>query len=463
MKKVPVVLLALFAFVISKANNINVSNSSIAGQNTVSHTEKINFDISWENSWRIVTNQNNYDGAWVFVKFRKTGTAAWRHCTISSTAFAAGTGSTITVSPDSVGFFINRANTNLGTGNVSFLNNQVQWNYGADGVLDNETVEIKVFAVEMVYIPTGIFSLGSGGTEVNAFQNGSTGTPFLVTDNTITFGSSAGSLNATGIPTGTLPVAYPRGTKAFWIMKYECTEQQYVDFLNHLTSPQAATNYTPTDVITGTYPNRIAAHPERAIGNLGYRAAAALADWSGLRPYTEMEFEKVCRGGNIAAVPNEYVWGTNIFTQLLSVSNAGMSNEAVSTPADANVNMTGYGSPVRAGLFARAAASTRILSGSSYYGVMNMADNVAETVVNVSDSGILFNGAIHGNGYLNAAGNSDISNWQSGLAFGLRGSAYGNLPYDCARTSDRLYAPFYFSGPDQFLDVIGIRLARTAQ
>jgi hypothetical protein len=36
---------------------------------------------------------------------------------------------------------------------------------------------------------------------------------------------------------------------------------------------------------------------------------AAFADWSGLRPMSELEYEKACRGYNTPAVPNEYAWG----------------------------------------------------------------------------------------------------------------------------------------------------------
>ena len=54
-----------------KANNIQLANVLLNGQNTGSQYSIINFDVSWENSWRTITNETNYDGAWIFVKFRK--------------------------------------------------------------------------------------------------------------------------------------------------------------------------------------------------------------------------------------------------------------------------------------------------------------------------------------------------------------------------------------------------------
>ena len=52
------------------ANNIQISNVSITGQNTASKYKMIQFDISWENSWRTSTEQSNWDAAWIFIKYR---------------------------------------------------------------------------------------------------------------------------------------------------------------------------------------------------------------------------------------------------------------------------------------------------------------------------------------------------------------------------------------------------------
>jgi formylglycine-generating enzyme required for sulfatase activity len=447
------------------ANNILVSNATISGQNTGTHTTKINFDVSWENSWRTSTNENNYDGAWIFVKYRKNNTTDWRHCTISGTGFTGATGSTITVAPDGKGIFIYR-NAD-GIGNVNYVANQVEWAYGTDGILDNETVEIKVFALEMVYIPAGSFLLGSGGTETNAFKDGPSINPFLVTNGTITFGNTAGNLNAGGLipASGTIPAAWPTGFNPFWIMKYECTQQQYVDFLNQLELLKVPANRTPI-MFTGTHPDLVAPQPERAVGYLGFLRTAALADWSGLRPLTELEFEKACRGFNTPAVPNEYPWGNTVINNLFSVTNSGTANEAVNNPANANANYalsTGLLVPSRVGIFARSTGSDRTLSGGAYYGVMNMGDNLRELTVSVvNPEGLLFDGSVHGDGYLDATGNTDITIWSDNMAYGLRGTNF-DAPATEARTSDRTNADYFTTQPvDDNLNTTGIRLARTA-
>ena len=42
---------------------------------------------------------------------------------------------------------------------------------------------------------------------------------------------------------------------------------------------------------------------------LSWMDLAAYLDWAALRPMTELEFEKICRGPN-PPIAGEYVWGT---------------------------------------------------------------------------------------------------------------------------------------------------------
>lgn len=467
MKKIIFSLIAILFTTISMANNIAVANATLTGQNIVAHTEIINFDVSWENSWRTNTNENNYDGAWIFVKFRKMGTVDWRHCTINTSGFAAATGATFNVPTDGKGAFIYKA-TATGVSNVNYLANQIIWNYGVDGILDNETVEIRVFALEMVYIPQGTFQLGSGGVESNAFKLGATSSPFDVTASAISFGTTGSVLNTNGNgpTTGTLAATYPTGFNAFWIMKYETSQQQYVDFLNHIDLARATFN----DIVgirTGTHPNFTANQPERAVGNCNTQRLTSMADWSGLRPFTEMEYEKACRGYNTPAVPNEYPWGNTTINNLTSVTNTGLSNETVNIPVAANANIgNSYagGLASRVGLFARTSGSTRVLSGGTYYGVMDMGGNVAEICINaVSIGGLAFDGVLHGDGNLDATGATNISNWVGFAKYGWRNCGYDGAATE-ARTSSRLTINYYTAvyGSDVVLPGNGIRMARTA-
>jgi formylglycine-generating enzyme required for sulfatase activity len=224
-------------------------------------------------------------------------------------------------------------------------------------------VEIRVFALEMVYVTSGAFKLGSGGTETGHFFDGTTNNPYNVaSEGSITVSSSAGATPGTlsyasgGDQGGPIPATFPKGFAAFWIMKYESSQQQYVDFLNNLDLTRS-TNRNPTG-FTGTHPNLVAPFPERAMGGLSINDYLAFADWSGLRPFTELEYEKTCRGANQLPVPNEYPWGntTIAFTTNPGVTNPGLENETA-TNGNANFN-NGTFRPLRTGIYATT-SSTR--------------------------------------------------------------------------------------------------------
>ena len=445
------------------ANNITVSNAVISNQNTTTHSSIINFDVSWDNSWRTSTNENNYDGAWVFVKYRKNGTNDWRHCTINVSGNTPATGAAITVPADGKGAFVYRSANGIGT--VAFAANKLQWNYGVDGLLDNETVEIRVFALEMVYVPSGTFNLGSGSTtEIGGFKNGNLNTPYPVLSGAISTGTTAGALNFNSKGTGTsIPATFPSGFNAFWLMKYECSQQQYADFLNHLDLARATYLNTPAAFFTGTHPNLLPNGPDKAISNVGFFATGALADWSGLRPYSELEFEKACRGYNTPAVPNEFAWGNTTAILVQSVADDNLSSEAVGVPVNSNANISLLGQPSRVGIFARPSGSDRTLSGGTYYGIMNMSDNLKEIVIYAgSVDGRAITAATHGDGYLDATGKSDIAAWLLNNAYGFRGSAY-NDNTDRARVSDRQNADWFAPYTTDYLPAgATIRMARTA-
>lgn len=75
MKKL-IYLLCLFATAqLANATNIQVSNVSLVNRDDVAGTTEIQFDLSWEQSWRYapLAGINNFDAAWVFVKYRLGG------------------------------------------------------------------------------------------------------------------------------------------------------------------------------------------------------------------------------------------------------------------------------------------------------------------------------------------------------------------------------------------------------
>jgi hypothetical protein len=45
----------------------------------------------------------------------------------------------------------------------------------------------------------------------------------------------------------------------------------------------------------------------------------AYLDWSGLRPMTELEFEKLCRGAYIPPIAGEYAWGSDTYNTIIAI------------------------------------------------------------------------------------------------------------------------------------------------
>ena len=454
-KNLKLLLLCLFMFVSysSFANNISISNYSLTDRNATNHSIMVKFDVSWENSWRTSTGPNNWDAAWIFVKYR-VGTGDWQHSWLNNTGHFNPAGSTITtglLKPDSVfnattnpglGVFIYRdAN---GTGTFSKSGVKLLWNYGANGVADNSIIDIRVYAIEQVYVPQGSFSAGSGGTESGAFYKQPAVTnPYQITsEGAITVGTAADNLyyaynGYNGDQLGPIPAAFPKGYKAFYCMKYEISQQGYVDFLNCLTQPQANTRkfnkpvpdnyrYEITGSTVGSY---VTSNPFVACNHLNWADLAAYLDWSGLRPMTELEFEKSCRG-TLTALPNEYAWGTTgIVNSAYTLSNSGANNENIATNYGTTAGnatyylTTPYGGiingPVRVGIYAGNSLNTgRVTSGATYYGIMEMSGNLWERPVTVGNpTGRGFTGA-NGNGLLDSAGNANVFLWPGADAIG---------------------------------------------
>jgi len=474
-----------------RANDIVVSNISLTDENTTDKFVMVQFDLSWENSWRISSGPANWDAAWVFVKYRITaangGDDLWKHATLNSTGHSggSGTGTTITPATDGTGSFIYRSGN--GSGTFSITSAQLRWNYGANSVADNATVDVQVFAIEMVYVPQGEFYVGSGGDESGRFKDGTTNNPFLInSEGSLEIGNEDGKLwgsSTSGSNTiggaGTLAASFPKGYDAFYMQKYEITQQQYVDFLNTLTftqqnnridgSPDATAGTFTNDArrhkikikTSGVNPGTPAVyeteHPYVASNYLSWMDGAAYSDWAGLRPMTELEFEKACRG-TVAPVAGEYAWGTaTIANSVYTLGNAGAANEGIATNYSTTAGNASYSTtdgaidgPLRVGIFASHGSNTgRITSGASYYGIMELSGNLWERAVTVGNAaGRDFTG-VHGNGVLSANGHANQTAWPGltgspgevtgATGSGLRGGNWFNVATSL-RASDRLYA-----------------------
>jgi formylglycine-generating enzyme required for sulfatase activity len=451
-----VLVMAILALVTGAAwaNNLSITNVTVTPRDAT--TAYVKFDISWQNSWRY-TNIN-HDAAWVFFKAQPELQTYWtnvilEYSGVNPTGCSTGTGTAVQliVPDDKVGLFVRPAGE--GTAPVAVTNVQVVWNFASNGLTTASKVKIRALAVEMVYVAQGSFDAGDGLSGQGQF----TKTTITTNDPTV----------AGGRPTGeTAPVAtWPNGYNAFYCMKYEITQGQYKDFLNSLTSGQDGTRFPNNNgnyrhTITGSAGSRTTATPDRACNWLSWADGAAFADWAGLRPMTELEFEKACRGP-IAAVAGEYAWGSTVITQLTAEANDGTGTSTVSTVAGANC-LYGNGAmqgPCRVGIFATA-SSTREQAGASYWGIMELSGNLWERPVTIGHAtGRNFTG-LHGDGNLDGTGDANVTAWPGtdAAGAGMRGGHWVD-PATIARVSDRAYA----AGPDAIRSrVRGGRAVRSA-
>jgi formylglycine-generating enzyme required for sulfatase activity len=442
MKRIILLFTGMLALAgLSKANDVVVTNVSLINQTTVgpvnTHFNNVQFSIGWKNSWRTSTNESNYDGCWIFIKYRKQSTSVWLHATLHATGQTAPAGSAIQPVADGKGAFIYRSGN--GVGDVNYANAAVRWNYGADGVLDNENVEVKVYAVEMVYIPQSPFNLGNASAESNKFRDGGVNTWYPVSsENAIPCGTSAGQLYASSNfdNSGTIPASFPKGFKAFWIMKYEFSKQQYLDFLNTLDQT-SATNRNNIGA-TGNVPAMQVQEPERAAHSFSVMNVMAWLDWAAMRPMTELEYEKACRGGNNSPSPLEYAWGNTTILAINTGQNIGTTTE---TWNSGNANYAGGpGVPYRCGALATA-SSNRTQSGGTFYGVMDMSGNAQEPAIYAGGAeGRAFTG-LHGDGLLNASSEANTAGWPSAINNNSvipRGGGFGDGPSEL-QVSSRTY------------------------
>ncbi len=444
------------------ANNLNVTNVSL--KNVSGGTADIQFDISWSNSYRWMESVagksiTNYDAAWVFIKYRDTSIGNWEHVLLSTAGHSAPAGSVIEVhsngSGTNVGAIIYRSS--VGDGDVAFANMTLKWDMSKNGLTKTNFVDVRVLAIEMVKIPECRFALGSGGSEnyhiykypdpLQVYYVTNTG-PINIDARTNNLYYTGGGGDSTGI----VSVLFPNGFSGFYCMKYEITQGQYADFLNSLPAGYAlarfpnaygSARHTIRDKdLNGIYS---ADTQDRACNYLAWADVSAYLDWSALRPMTELEFEKACRGISLP-VPNEYPWGTTFLRQLDSYAGTDGSGTETANPTDANCHsyfyrtsdVTRYG-PARVGIFARP-GTTRSEAGAGYYGVMDLGGNVYDQTVSIGNlQGRAFIGN-HGDGYVQT---SPLT-WPTTTGSGIRGGSYTDHRYSIydyrLRTSDRTQA-----------------------
>ena len=464
----------------ASANNLVISGTPSYS----SANQTLTFTMAWDNSWCINAGPTNWDAVWIFVKRQNcSGNNAWVHQKLSTTSgdhlaklasnSATSTDVQVDAVSDGMGVFVRRIGTNV-VGNVASQIVTVKLAGTNPTITTSNTDNFEIIGVEMVYVPQGQFYLGDGRTpNSNNFSAGTVAQPLLITSNIQTNGIG-GAINYTsstsyGSPVA-LPSTFPLGYNGFYCMKYEATTGVFLEFINTLSYDQQAShltelgtgnlpnvagaifdqsnNYTLwTRVSTpGTY-NTVAAtfinsYPWATQGYLSWKTAAAFLDWSGLRPMTEFEYEKACRG-TLPPVANEYPWGNTTITAVTGTAsdwtNANSGYTIVEGPC---FYCCWDGISQRPGAFAKS-TTNRTQSGATYYGIMDMAGNLYEQCVGGAGYDYSTFTNANGDGVLAATGFANTTGWPSvgGANSGtiLRGGWMnsGNVIYN--QVSDRSY------------------------
>ncbi|WP_251622186.1 glycine-rich protein [Odoribacter lunatus] len=505
------------------ANNIRI-NGKPRVVNIVGDTAFVELNLSWDNSWR---DDFNWDAAWIFLKYKKRGVdEPWHHGYLTREGHDAtpqsgdeggeysfmfgqtGSGSNAKIT----GVFLMR--DVVSDGNVS-VRVRLKWLIKANtkktltaasfgDKLDE--IYISVHAIEMVYIPYESYYLGDNYSGYSFAKSGVS--PCLIdSEDAVTL--TTVNPSSTSV---TLPAAFPKGYVGFYIMKYETSQEQYMEFLNTLTLTQQKAHVTNNNFSTmkrGDYVFGTTNSPTRrngivfieqkgeggsavfgnnlsltndlfarddgqtlACGHLSPYDMLAYCDWSGLRPISELEYEKACRRP-YPQIPDkgEYAWNSNSSVNpLTGVSDLLYPGDEREQSVNKNHNINAGNlieGPVRSGAFATA-STNQPQSGATFWGVMEMSGNLGEIcyVATSSGKGFVANNVTysHGDGELNADGSTNISSsyWpNTAAAFGMRGGSYYN-PDSLACTSYRGSCQgTTFSSIDQRFYNFGFRGART--
>jgi len=538
-----------------RIENVRRTDGPVAGQSSVA------FDLAWDHSWRATWRESadrhggagtlsleNWDAAWVFIKFRKRGADGYSHATLSTDTVdhrvPPGVALDVGMTDDGergLGAFVYRAAPGHGANDLRGLS--LRWLHGADGVDDPGSVDIKVLAIEMVYVPQGAFWAGDGSTAPVAaqFSAGKSTAPLRIEgEDAITLGGESkknlGNRDGIGMywvedftssRTRTLPARFPKGCAAFYCMKHEITQGQYVAFLNTVSfeqqvrltgvrantavgspikggqrngiklaapgKPPAAREASRRDSVVWSVSNGQPATaaefetdtPYVACNWLKASDGAAYAAWAGLRPMTELEYEKACRGP-LKPVPGEFAWGTAAIAGTNSkegprdgyaIQNAGRPDESVTWVGENGPDATrgsaawggtvsqqngsyavnGINGPLRVGIFATP-DSDRVSSGASYWGIMELTGNLWEFAVTVGHHvGRRFAGT-HGDG--TAVPPIDW-HYRGDFGFGRRGGSAGAWKH--SGNIEGISGRWMMVAPSRgFSANIGFRCVRTA-
>lgn len=455
----------------AKSSGVRLSNLTI-------DSNQLSVDVAWDYAWNTPTSApGNNDAVWLFAKY-KNDQGVWIHLNLTPFYQVLSSNQIFDVSTNvqGAGVIITPSQSIAGVS----VSDKVVVTF--NDALPSNANEVVVQAIEMVWIPEAAFYVGDG-TSKNHLYKAPNHAPFLVeNEQRITVDSVSGLwADEIGL-TNDIPSDFPKGYMGFYAMKYEVSQNQYVAFLNTLDLSQQTSRVKNNPAgeqkfafydgnvvfnrngisvsIMGNSSLNSSAHygvdgnnngvfnelndgGDRACNFLNFEDVATYLDWAGLRPFTEFEYEKMCRG-QLEPIPQEFAWGTPYVKDANTIVSDGLDSETVSETGNDSVGLAshGYAGPkggLRSG-FAANATSSRVEAGASYYGVMELSGNLWEYAIKAYDQGLLFD-ATNGDGELSVSGTFNQSSWDVNAA-AHRGGAWNSGIFGLFRdlaVSDRFY------------------------
>lgn len=450
------------------SSSLSATNLQIDNVNYNSVTRQVSFDISWQNSWRLGSNlEDQHDAVWIFVKYQTCDARfeEYQHVRLSTLMNDHTIGSSLLANPiddnqDNTGIMLRRATT--GSGDISPTHIVLQTN----NIPLVDINDIRVHGIEMTFIQEDPFLVGDGlrnrwilregGDNGNAEAD-----PFLIdSEDAILVGDQAGRLWCTPntpslqifpveqgfLDTETeIPATFPKGFESFYAMKMEITQQQYADFLNTI-SFEDFTNFYPGAAppipgtmleiysgfpvehhnvysLTGDWPTVDAIRPHQAQVWISWNHIRAFLSWAALRPLTDLEYEKICRGTD-TPTPFQAAWGDFTNTIPGQRLNTGTSQETVTNAGQHGVTSAIFdGDPSKVIYTMRVGyqgvnGTTRTSLSAGFYGNLNMSGNVFESYVSLRDASMAYEGTW-------GKGSTNIPVDWEGIEATVRGGGWG--------------------------------------
>ncbi|MEO1096257.1 MAG: SUMF1/EgtB/PvdO family nonheme iron enzyme [Bacteroidota bacterium] len=431
-------LTLLFALSSAYSNGIKLTQVEYIQSDKPQFIRGINVTVSWKNSWN---NDRNHDAAWVFFK-ALNNSGGYRHlylkpnsARLSWKASPEMPDAVAKIPTDGAGMMVYPIDKYRGDVMFSFFVQLDTARLNERYINYLNTTTIEGYGIEMVYIPGGDFTLGDPDTtalDYGAFYKSDDAGKFngLYTvnkeDREILVSPKRGELfyrasepEYQGDQKGPIPAAFPKGVDPFYLMKYEVNQGVYVAFLNSKTSQAASVRYTggtpkykkSGGTIRMEEDYFVADLPEQRMVFWHWDDMMAFTDWAALRPYTELEYTKACRGP-VKPVAHEMPWNTAGDRKMIRRINS--KTHQMELPGGFDEGQLNN--------------EIRELFGASYYWVMDLAGSMWEKVITVGDSvGREFEGQ-HGDGRVDYYGMANVKGWPSGYGesygYGYRGGGY---------------------------------------